>query len=331
MPATENENVRGRFYVASNINTQGENEAMRRERSILASPVRRFRISLLAPIIAMVGLSAGLAAPTQAAPMQAAAPAPAIHFDGSPGTDVPPSTLGPYTMTPFSPDNRSLFASVTTIPAPNGDVRLSPAADHLRVGQGWLSWSNGYGTTHGSGDVYAIFGTDQVVMTMPPDTGAVYFYTESNVFGPETFTATAQDGTTSGPVVVTSDSGAPGLGAKYFGFYGTGGALPQTITLTCTTCGGAGFAVGEFGDAVGPAGLLNTLLGQVQGVGPGHSLADKVQEALNDVNAGDISGACGTLGAFIHEVNAQTGKKISAEKATELIDAVQPIEAILGC
>lgn len=295
--------------------------------SFLASPVRNFLLMLLAPIIAAaVGLSSGLAASTPATP-----PAPAIHFDGSPETGVPPDTLGPYTMTSSPLDTRPLGQSVTTIPAPNGNVGLSPAADHYKVGSGWATWSNGYGTTHGTGAVYFINGTN-VIMTMPPDTGAVYFYTESNTFTPETFTATAQNGTTSGPVVVTSDSGSPGTGAKYFGFFGTGGALIQTITLTCAgVCGGRGFAVGEFGDAVGPAGLLQALLDQVQGVGPGHSLAAKVQEALNDVNAGHISDACGTLGAFIHEVNAQTGKTISPKQAKELITAVQQIEAILGC
>jgi len=39
-----------------------------------------------------------------------------IVYDGSPGTDAPPATLGPYTMTPFTPDTRDLFIDVTTIP-----------------------------------------------------------------------------------------------------------------------------------------------------------------------------------------------------------------------
>jgi hypothetical protein len=37
------------------------------------------------------------------------------------------------------------------------------------------------------------------------------------------------------------------------------------------------------------------------------------------------------LGAFIHEVNAQTGKKISAAQAASFISQAQDIEAALGC
>ena len=59
--------------------------------------------------------------------------------------------------------------------------------------------------------------------------------------------AAAQDGTTSGPVSVDGNGGA-----KYFGFYGTGGATISTITVT--TPDTLGFAIGEFG--ISPAAVV---------------------------------------------------------------------------
>ena len=54
--------------------------------------------------------------------------------------------------------------------------------------------------------------------------------------------ATAQDGTTSGPIQVEGESGA-----QYFGFYSTGASNLASITVTTTDT--TGLAVGEFGIA----------------------------------------------------------------------------------
>jgi hypothetical protein len=51
----------------------------------------------------------------------------------------------------------------------------------------------------------------------------------------------------------------------------------------------------------------------------------------SDLAANDTSDACGTLNAFINEVNAQTGKKIPAATAVLLIAAAQQIEAVIPC
>src|SRR6266487_5819877 len=80
-------------------------------------------------------------------------------------------------------------------------------------------------------------------MTLPSGTGAFYFYAEPNAFSTFTVQAVAQDGTTSGPVSVDGAGGA-----RYLGFYGTGGAQVKTITVT-TAAAAEGFAVGEFGVA----------------------------------------------------------------------------------
>jgi len=173
-----------------------------------------------------------------------------IVYDGSPGTDAPPATLGPYTMTPFAPDTRDLFIDVTTIPSPLGDVQLSPAANHRRIGGGWVTWSHGYleplepfTWSHGYiGDVYFVNGT-QVTLTLPPNTFAFYLYVEPNRFNKYSVTVTA-DGTSSGPVGVVG-----GSGATYFGFYSTTGPI-STIVVSVEKSA-RGFAIGEFGIATG--------------------------------------------------------------------------------
>lgn len=165
-----------------------------------------------------------------------------IVFDGSPGTGAPPSTLGSFPMTPFGADAQpSCGASgsmVTGVTDPAGTIGFSQAVMHRIAGTCWATWSNGY-----TGDVYATdssLDVSTVTMTLPAGIPAFYFYAEPNQLSVLTITATSPDGTTSGPVSVNGNGGA-----KYFGFYGVGGATLSTITVT--TNDPLGFAVGEFG------------------------------------------------------------------------------------
>jgi hypothetical protein len=164
--------------------------------------------------------------------------APPIVFDGSPGTGPPPATLGPYTMTAFGPDPQPVNGGpvVTSVNDPAGTVSFSPPLTHSTVGNGWDTWSHGY-----TGDVYWTTGST-ITMTLPAGTRAFYFYAEPNTFDVFEVTATAQDGTTSGPIQVQGNSGA-----KYFGFYATG--TPNIESITVTTTDTTGFGVGEFGIA----------------------------------------------------------------------------------
>jgi hypothetical protein len=176
------------------------------------------------------------------------APTPGITFDGSPGTAAPPSTLGPYTMTAFGPDSQPSCpdsgSTVTGVTDPAGTIGFAPALQHDQAtGPCWATWSHGY-----TGDVYdTINAVDPTTatITLPFGTNAFYFYAEPNTFAVFDVQATAQDGTTSGPIQVQGNSGA-----KYFGFYGTGGATLASITVTTTDT--TGFAVGEFGIQVAP-------------------------------------------------------------------------------
>jgi hypothetical protein len=175
---------------------------------------------------------------------------PDIIFDGSPGTAGPPPTLGPYAMTAFGADPQPL-GSVSGVNDPAGTISFSTPLNHDRIGQGWATWSHGY-----TGDVYdtcftgagcAAADPSTVTINLPAGTQAFYFYAEPNNLSPFTITAMAQDGTTSGPVTVDGNGGA-----RYFGFYGVGGATLASITITADDP--LGFAVGEFGisPAAGP-------------------------------------------------------------------------------
>ena len=81
-----------------------------------------------------------------------------------------------------------------------------------------------------------------------------------------------------------------------------------------------------------PAEERLTALGRsVQGVGPGHSLANKVSNTLAYLAAGDTAQACTELAGFVNQVRAQSGKKIAPATATELVDDAVMIERTIGC
>lgn len=163
-----------------------------------------------------------------------AAPSSGIVFDGSPGTGAPPSTLGPYTMQAFGTDPQPVGSDVSSVAGPTGSITFNPELEHDQVGNGWATWSNGY-----TGDVYATGDAESVTVGLPANTSAFYLYAEPDEFATFTVTATAQDGTSSGPVNVNGEAGA-----AYFGFYGTGGATISSVTVTTA---GDDFAIGEFG------------------------------------------------------------------------------------
>ncbi len=92
---------------------------------------------------------------------------------------------------------------------------------------------------------------------------------------------------------------------------------------------GTGFAV-----RLDPSDVAVSILGiQVVDFGLPHgtqtSLLSKLQDAIAAIQIGDYATAIGDLGAFIHEINAQTGKKISRSDAAALIASANNILAAL--
>jgi hypothetical protein len=103
--------------------------------------------------------------------------------------------------------------------------------------------------------------------------------------------------------------------------------------VTCTATDSAGnVASSSFTVHVrGADEQLVDLLAAVTGAGSGTSLSDKLTLAQSDLEANDLADTCSTLAAFIHEVDAQSDRRIPHGQAAALIAAAQRIRTVLGC
>ena len=138
--------------------------------------------------------------------------------------------------------------------------------------------------------------------------------------------------------IVVNYDGAPPPGPFGEGLWlgATGDVYPRGALIFSVT-GATWFAIG-FGYDVhfrtyvaGPRELLVAIAEAVEQVGPGTSLADKLNDALVALDSDDGAGACSILRAFVHEVSAQDGKSIPSDTATSLISSATQIEALLNC
>ena len=84
-----------------------------------------------------------------------------------------------------------------------------------------------------------------------------------------------------------------------------------------------------------PEQRLGDLEAQVEALGLPNgtesSLLAKLQAASASLAAGGTTAACGSLGAFVAEAQAQSGKKIPAADAAALVEAAEALEQALGC
>jgi hypothetical protein len=80
-----------------------------------------------------------------------------------------------------------------------------------------------------------------------------------------------------------------------------------------------------------PNALLQQLLTDVVGVGPGKSLANKIALAQTYYAVPDIQATCAMLTGFINEARAQRGKKLTPEVADKLTADAQAIMEAVGC
>jgi hypothetical protein len=174
--------------------------------------------------------------------------------------------------------------------------------------------------------------------------------------GSATFTVTVQDTTAptyaAAPNIVV-DATDPGGAVVTFATPVASDAVGVTSN-TCVPPSGSTFAIGtttvtcNAGDAAGNTGTttftvkvlsavdqiadLNT---QLQLISPppklGSSLTGKLAAAQQAAEAGDVQAACAILQAFINEVQAQAGKKLSVADANSLVAAATQIQTVLGC
>ena len=106
-----------------------------------------------------------------------------------------------------------------------------------------------------------------------------------------------------------------------------------TTTVSCQATDAAGnTALGSFRVTVrGAVQQLADLLARVQSLGPGRSLAAKLQNAGALLQAGDMRAACNLLRGFVSEVRAQAGKSLSGAEAQGLVTDALRIQAVIGC
>jgi hypothetical protein len=94
-------------------------------------------------------------------------------------------------------------------------------------------------------------------------------------------------------------------------------------------CVGTAFHGGA--EPVTPLGLFAGLKLVVGGVGPGHSLRDKLELAKVYYDANDIGATCPVLADFNREVAVQAGKKIKPYDAQWFIEEVRGLMERIGC
>jgi hypothetical protein len=151
------------------------------------------------------------------------------------GTGPAPTTIGGYTLTAAAPDNRTLGQIVSGVAASSSEwIEFTAPLQHLRVGQGWGTWSHGY-----TGDVYSTMGANSVRLDFAP-----------------AVTAESPDGTT----VSTSRNIVGNGGAQGVAFWTDAGFTLTSVEIVNPTGSAGGFAIGEFSCAV-PAPGAAVLLG----------------------------------------------------------------------
>lgn len=80
-----------------------------------------------------------------------------------------------------------------------------------------------------------------------------------------------------------------------------------------------------------PSELLEELGTAVTGVGPGKSLANKIELAQTYLAVPDVQSTCAVLNAFLNQVRAQRGKKLTDEVADQLTEDTLTIMDAIGC
>ena len=179
-----------------------------------------------------------------------------------------------------------------------------------------------------------------VWITTPPNTppflnlpGEIVVYADSPAGANVSFLATASDNE-DGDFAATCSAGS-------------GANFPIGVTtVECHAIDSGGLeASGSFTViVVGAYEQADELLRELSDMGPGGSLQTKLSALLESLQpllmlrasgtsaSGDGTGkACARVQAFINEVRAQSGKKITAAQAAAFIAAAQRISAVIGC
>jgi hypothetical protein len=239
----------------------------------------------------------------------------------------------------ISSDTSCSFTSATSQVT---DPLLGPLADNGGLTKTMLP-SPGSPAIDQIPDGLCTVGTDQRGVSRPQgpacDIGAVEVQDNdlalTNLPGSQTVNATSPLGasvTYTPPAVLDEDKPLPTVSC----LPAPGSTFPigvTTVHCTATATGDSNSpATVSFMVTVrGAPAQLQDLLAAVAGVGPGKSLADKIQHIQTYVAANRTMNACRMLSAFINEVSAQTGKTITAAQRASFTKQATNIGNTLGC
>lgn len=105
-----------------------------------------------------------------------------------------------------------------------------------------------------------------------------------------------------------------------------------TTTVSCTSTdshgntGTNGFSV----TVLSPTQVVSNLIATVT-VDSFQQASKLLQNVLKSVSGGNTSAACGQLSAFINQAQAQSGKALTADQASQLIQSANDAKGALGC
>jgi hypothetical protein len=80
-----------------------------------------------------------------------------------------------------------------------------------------------------------------------------------------------------------------------------------------------------------PLALRNLVQSMGLDSGITRALSAKLDAAQADLDAGDKTSACNMINAFINQVNAQTGNKLTTAQAGQLLSAANLVKSAMGC
>ena len=193
-------------------------------------------------------------------------------------------------------------------------------SDNTLYGTTFIGGSGGYGTVF----KLAVGDSELPVLTVP---GTITVNATSLAGAVVTFSVTVLDNVDPNPTITCSPA--------------SGSTFPiRTTHVTCTATDAsgnssiAGFDVVLLGASQQTASLDSLVQTFNLSHGIETSLDTKLQlaqAAITAVNSGAFSSTCGCLNAFINEVQAQAGKKISLSEASQLITAAAQIKAVFVC
>lgn len=139
--------------------------------------------------------------------------------------------------------------------------------------------------------------------------------------------------------VATVTSGAAdalsGLASQGCGALDTSSAGAKSVNCTATDNAGNTNSVNVGYTVLTPAEQINDLITAINSFnlngGTANSLTSKLDNAAKSLGKNNTNAACGQVDAFINQVNALSGNKLTAAQAAELLASANQLKASIGC